>query len=190
MKNSLLLLLLGFFIFASCKKDDSEHGVTNGEKKSIIPLAQGNEWNYRDINFLSDDTTYFSLSISGDTMIGSEHWYKEFYNDSSNYIFAMNKDDGHHFYTNGNDNLVFKYPANAGDQFISNDSFDTTIVLNTATMITVPAGQFSCYEYKSLSGNSGYTLLYVSAEVGIIKIIDYYNGNISYEEELVSYHLE
>ena len=189
MKNSLLIISLSFLFFNSCKKDTPEKAVSSGGgEESIIPLAQGNVWNYRNIFIPSDDTSYFSLSISGDITIGSEHWYKEFYNDTD-YIFVINKADGHHFYSDGDDDLIFKYPASTGDQYISNGSSDTTLVLNTGTMISVPAGQFSCYEYKKWSGNSGYTLLYVSSDVGWVKIVDYINGNIISVEELMSYDL-
>src|SRR5690348_9194122 len=116
MKHSIQILFLSLFIFFSCKKENSEPETSGGTAQTIIPLAHGNTWNYRQISFPQSDTSYFSNWISGDTTIGTEYWYKLFSGDSLNYNFERNKADGlHQILEPGDiDELIFKYPAAVG----------------------------------------------------------------------------
>src|SRR6188768_1005077 len=138
MKNSLFLLLSGFIFFSSCKKDDSEGGVNTGGKKSIVPIADGNIWNYRETS--NHDTIYPSTWIFGDTIIASAKWFRLF-NDSSYYTCVMDKEDGVHEFHPGQDidDLDFKYPAVQGDQYNLTSFPATILVQNLDTPISVPA---------------------------------------------------
>jgi len=193
MKNSLLIILLSFFFSTSCKKENSDSQSSGGTSQTIIPLAQGNIWNYRRISFPQQDTSFFSIWISGDTIVGSENWFKQYSGqDSSNYIFTKNKQDGFHYYHQnvGTDDLVYKYPAVVGDNYVASYYIDSITVQNIDTNITVPAGQFSCYEYHINEMGFYIYLSYFSPGTGKIKTISYTNGTVSNVSELISYHLE
>jgi len=131
--------------------------------------------------------------ISGDTIVGSENWFKQYSGqDSSNYIFTKNKQDGFHYYHQnvGTDDLVYKYPAVVGDNYVASYYIDSITVQNIDTNITVPAGQFSCYEYHINEMGFYIYLSYFSPGTGKIKTISYTNGTVSNVSELISYHLE
>ena len=191
MKHSILILFLSLFIFYSCKKENSEPETSGGTSQTIIPFAQGNFWNYHSIMIPQQDTNYYSNWISGDTTIGTEYWFKLFSGDSINYVFERNKADGlHQFTVPGDiDDLIFKYPAAVGDHYFTNTNPDTVLVQNIDTLISVPAGQFSCYEYK-IQEFGNYFLVYVSPGAGFIKAYAYINGTLTTVNELTNYHLE
>ena len=191
MKHSILILLLSLFIFFSCKKENSDPVTSGGTSQTIIPLAQSNFWNYQSVMIPQLDTNYYSNWISGDTTIGTEYWLKVFTGDSTNYVFERNKADGLHqiLEPTGLDELIFKFPAAVGDHYTTTTIPDTVDVLNIDTLISVPAGQFSCYEYK-IKEFGNYFLVYVSPGTGFIKAYAYVNGSLTTVNELINYHLE
>jgi len=193
MNPKTLFLIVIIFISGCKKKENSESGPSGVTNSSITPLKNGNTWTYRDITLPQQDTMNLTHWISGDTMIGSELWFREYVaSDSSNYIYTKNKSDGQHYYIQPDDidYLIYKYPATVGDIYYVDNGLDTLQVLNTDTSITVPAGTFSCYEYKEFSLSAYYALYFVSPGNGFIKSMNFSNGNLHSTTELISYHLE
>jgi hypothetical protein len=146
------------------------------------------------------------MKITGTKMFGSELWYKTYISAGSGYItaevFQLNRADGlwNRDYIE-EPNLAVKFPAQVGDIFYSgepDDPQDTmyhrrTYVLSTDTIITTPAGTFSCYAYGYYYNNSQ-TLaqqIFYSPTVGYIKEEIYSGVNLDhYGVELISYTLK
>lgn len=64
-----------------------------------------------------------------------------------------------------NEGLIFKFPANAGDQW--NMDFSPTTYRGIRTT-KVPAGSFSCHEYFIDMGNGSYSLSCIAEGLGVI----------------------
>jgi hypothetical protein len=189
MKHSTFILFVIFFFIVSCKKDKSDAENSGGTNQMIMPLKHGNIWNYRRIEFPQLDTSYYSTWISGDSTVGSETWFKQ-YHDSITCFLILNKSNGLHQISRltGNDELIYKYPAVIGDEYGTSDGLMT--VQNLSAYEEVPAGRFSCYEYKNTQLDNIYFMTYCSPGTGVIKLVLYSGTDILFMDELMSYHLE
>ncbi|MFC1850828.1 hypothetical protein ACFL27_11595 [candidate division CSSED10-310 bacterium] len=167
----------------------------------IIPLADGNTW-YMDRYETAKDRKSEIRTVTGQQEIEGTTvyiYYINIYDNegislSSDYLFFNNLSDGLYWY--GDDDqgfvspiLVFKYPAFTGDSYpIWEDS--TITVLSTSESITVPAGMFSCMLYHETIETTDYNIYYyIAADVGIVKIMVYFEGELNYTSELRHYSL-
>ena len=196
MKNIAAMVWLLGCVFIGCS--DKSNPVNNGPRIDLIPLAVGNTWNYK---FSAYDTTgnvYLTdttvTKIVGDTAIANQMWY---YQDvQGNY--SANLQNGYYTYSRyAQDSLrfgmVYKYPCQPGDKY------SYTEVRQCDTLITVPAGTFSCifYAYRLKTLDSfWYSDAYISPGAGIVKAIGYSFKDdrnhifLWWVQELLSYHLQ
>lgn len=133
--------------------------VANDE---IIPLATGNKWVYNIKVFDSTNVQIYtdvdSSWVERDTTLDNQLWFI-LVDEDGPFQIAANRDDGYYArdvtLASGTTNidsvgeayLSAKYPVNAGESFPNKPGFITQ-VLATDTLVTVPAGSFSCYKYK------------------------------------------
>jgi hypothetical protein len=137
-------------------------GDTVGSSSEILPLAVGNSWIYAITAFDSlgnvlgngIDTSI----VSRDTTIDNETWYI-LYNRGAPVNLGINRSDGYwsravtlspnttNIATLGDPYLSAKFPTATGQVFVNETGY-STVVLDTDTTVTVPAGTFRCYEYK------------------------------------------
>ena len=100
----------------------------------------------------------------------------------------------------------WRYPIKVGDKWIDNIDyllytpngnhyeFNFTFICECTrkVMVSVPAGNFSCYEIKDYPANgtnNSYNIFYLSPKVGnIVKSLSYNNGIVSNENVLLSFH--
>lgn len=166
MKRSTLLTVCLLALFAwTCS--DQLPTESSGEKGEIMPLAVGNRWigvtTKFDTNGLVTSTTFDTILV--DTMVieDGEPWYL-----SNRQIHERNTADGYWvwFKMIVGMELKFmtaKYPATVGEMFnldtvldasINGDNVDSalqyTTVLSTRRRVTVPAGTYLCYQYRTI----------------------------------------
>lgn len=116
--------LLFLLILVGCESKTVEPNPLFSEK-DLFPLAVGKTFNYwikvYNQNGAEIADRRFSQTISGDTLIAGQKWFK---NDTTT-TYVSNQTDGlHYFYTfNEKETLVYKYPATKGDVY---DSFSYT----------------------------------------------------------------
>lgn len=149
MKSLLFIiqLMLTIFMVSSCNKANPV-GPSSGQQ--IWPLKVGDTWAYRltyfDTTGAVNDTANATLVITSDTLFDGDTWYQINWQAD----FYTNKSDGlwmTQFQTTPNTvpilpQLLWKYPANAGD------SYDSVTVESTNTSVTIPQGTYICYDYR------------------------------------------
>jgi hypothetical protein len=177
--KSIVILFAGTLVFfAACSKDDTP--VAPGPGNSIIPLKVGNVWRFRSMLY---DTTgavtwngVDSLVIVRDTVVNGTTWYRFLHGDS----WLTNQADG--IWSAGfgpagfAPNLTIKYPANAGDSWDARTSASRTQRVTLASIsipASVPAGLYTCYEYRFSDGNELTEVEYLAPNVGIVAIDAY-----------------
>ena len=188
----------------------------------IIPLKVGNSWTYRSTDPVI--ATEYTWQIDSIGNIGSTPWFfsKRSYASSGRMDNGptLRNDGGSALFYNANllDRIILqlKYPGNVGELFKYDtiqglaDGLEATMawtITSTDTVITVPAGTFTCYLYRqtqimpSISLDAPLPLyvethIFAAPDVGIIRYDDYNYGytagdssNLS-RRELVDYHLE
>lgn len=150
MKRHLLFLAISLAcLVPHCKKD--ENPTNNVILGSIMPLKVGNTWTFRvsiyDTNGVPFSSSDEVLSITRDTTIGNEKWFRF----GSSWV--TNRSDGLWRLTNsGTAYLVFKYPAKVNDTYSSDG--EQVVVTSINQTVSVLHGQYSCYAYRSGSGSS------------------------------------
>ncbi|MGA2298428.1 MAG: hypothetical protein ABSG15_12855, partial [FCB group bacterium] len=134
------------------------------------------------VSFDSMGTIYtklYAMKIDKDSIIGKELFYRmNSWADSTVYLYMTSRQNGIfgnsvNTYTGLLDSIeeMFKYPANAGDIYISDNGIITVSSINE--IVTVPAGTFSCYLYDIKIADEE-VIFYISPGSGFIKIeIDY-----------------
>lgn len=173
------------WVFVACDSDP-----VGGDKPivmqsdTLVPLHIGNEWRYKIETFdtvtsaLTD--SYFSTEdIYGDSNINGEKWYSF----GSPSIFYRNDSLGYRMIYADPDTsyLMYKYPARVGDKFVGFFEEGTEVVALDKP-ITVPAGRFSCVEYRSRAFSDFEPLTrslarsYVAPGIGII-LVETYNAD-------------
>jgi len=110
------------------------------------------------------DTTYVPELVNADTLFEGNMWYQingqEFYTNKSDGIWTMRFST--YYIASYPPNLLWKYPANAGEIY-----GDSTTVKSTNVSVTVPSGTYVCYEYY-LSNSEPASINYVCPGIGII----------------------
>ena len=184
------IIILIAILVSGCSNSAS-NGVASGV---LMPLTYNNNWTYGSVS--TDSVTgkpYFTDTVS-DTVKYTIFSIKSLWsgvvstNDSEIGVpgrYYRNAADGLHYSDPGSniDNLIAKYPANAGDTFQENfiitdensptprDTSITVTVLATNASVTVPAGTFQCMKYASLPlGRS--SISYYAPGVGLIEESD------------------
>jgi len=189
--KSLAPLVLLIFLSACSNKG------TNNElsDQQIMPLAVGNSWTFMELPApgFSGDTTVYTQSVTKDTLmsitinsvIDIGHWFKVAGFLGMPPTFFANRSSGFFqtfFYFDGTSTqvittLVAKYPATVGDLY--SQAFPPPIqnvsqrveVLDTDSVITVPAGTFTCYVYRITLLSDGRRIYdaFYSVGTGLIK---------------------
>jgi hypothetical protein len=182
------LSVLSLLMLNNCNENTSP---TPTGTDVIMPLAVGNMWIGKHNYYRYDSTLetrfsgYDTTRIQLDTIIDGEQWYKQ-----SDEYYLQNVDDGLRIIDkiySKNPYIGCKFPAVKGDTFntapkvyipdqnnplVLDSGFYYVQITNTDTIITVPKGSFSCYEYKT------YLLQFGHTEPKIIYPIFYYSPNI------------
>ena len=107
--------------------------------------------------------------------------------------YFKNQSDGLYHYGSVYDTadspaLIFKYPANPGDQYSGGTMDSVTMEVDTMS-ITVPAGTFFCYTYSASYPAAFDECYYFSPGVGQIICERTYPDNSRLKIELLSYYV-
>ena len=189
-------LFAGFLIAGCSKDDDDNNNDQNNQSGVLVSLEMGNWWlaayEYNIPGFTYQDT--FECRVEEQVNISGDMYYL-----ISNFGYCRNGADGLYVFGELGDpiSLWYKYPASAGDEYIALGDVENedylVQVLSTNTVVTTPAGTFSCYRYK-ITGVEGsihedyLSYVYGSPNVGFIK--RYTESDISTEEsELIDYSI-
>ncbi len=165
MKKIYFILTIVCVVFASCSKDDTP---TNGPPNNdvLLPLKIGNQWIMR-ITFIDSthlSPVYDTMTVTKDTLIENERWY---YLDRFG-SYWTNKSDGVWSRNNKDSELNWKYPATAGEKY--SIGVDNTVQVFYQN-VSVPAGNYWCYEYKYLRLDFSW---FLSPNLGFVKTSDHY----------------
>lgn len=178
-----IFLLLLFF--TGCSPN-----VTEPSKiEDLIPLEVGNKWSFN-INYFDRagniEAIYKdSIEFYADTLIDNKTWVcRKYYGHVLAYqnttrgvairlVSPNTPDDVYIQYNTTFFELVFKYPTVFFSGYLASisDTNYTATVLNTDTLIEVPAGSFKCYQYRINNKNMDYywTEKFISVNNGWIK---------------------
>jgi hypothetical protein len=192
MKAIVCVLVMLTLLFA-CGKDNS---TNPGPTTQIMPLKIGNSWTFSRATFDANGHTVIidtlTETIVRDTIINNERWYIALLSsgDSSRTDLMTNRADGLWGRRYDEAFIAINYPMAVGDT-LGDDGLFMTLESDT-TSITVPAGDFSCYNYH-LFGSNIDIYNYYSPGIGqiMLRIFDVeYNPYLKNKAELLSYHLE
>ena len=139
----------------------------------IVPLEAGNKWYYDKITYTNgtqSSESVDSIQVTSDIKFNTTNNFDGYNYDGWRYV-ANISDGFYHFGTDLNFNgkqLWYKYPANVGDVFrwgpqykdlpfptsqkpdsVTKLTANDFTVVRTNYSVTVAAGTFSCYEYKT-----------------------------------------
>jgi hypothetical protein len=151
----LLLILLLSILCTACEDSVPPNGEVLNQ---IIPLKVGNEWTLRIQWYDSSGTVtnvhYDSFSIARDTIIQNERWF--IWSNIARTI-ATNRQSGYWYRFGNSSYLVLKYPVRKGEYYNYGEGPDIYLnvtVLSIDSVISVPAGDFSCivYEWRNSYG--------------------------------------
>ena len=203
MKYILLLSFVLILTLVKCK-DNSTNPI---DTHQIWPLKVGNFWSFRittydtlgGVSFSTIDTVIVYRDSTYKT--GKIYYFKTLAN--GNFTFQdnaiSNLSDGYNELTKVNDslvaNLIYKFPGNPGDTFISNGK--PMVIESVNESIKVTAGNFVCYKYVA-EENFDYQyikqIVYLCPGIGEI-VTELYQGNnkananLETKIELLSYKL-
>lgn len=138
----------------------------------VVPLAPGNTWIglWRDYDDWDNVIlTFFDTTrVIGDTVVDGERRYL-----LMNGGGLVNREDGlYSWWATGALTLRFKYPARVGDAVPVRPGAghgDSIRVVSTDTIVTVPAGTFSCHHRYSSSSDRFEANEFLAVGVGFIK---------------------
>ncbi len=150
MKRSFfIIIVVASLIFLTACPDDPNSPSTPVE---ILPLALGNYWIMESLKLDSVGsvlrTTYDTLEINDEMTYQGKQYFM------LTNVGVRNGSDGMYQLIHDTENdtyqevLTLKYPAKAGDVFMSGS--DEITVMATNISITVPAGTFKCYQYRDV----------------------------------------
>ncbi|MGA9116315.1 MAG: hypothetical protein WB626_06035 [Bacteroidota bacterium] len=153
--SALAVCVILIWIAGCTKEGNPVDGGPFNNPTVIMPLVIGNEWTYASRSLdtagqvTGTDTATFK--IVRDTTMGVERWYF-IGRDSGAWELLTNRSDGLWYTARVSGGirtpvLLAKYPAFVNDTFYGLDSVFVTVV-STSTPVTVPAGSFTCYEYR------------------------------------------
>ncbi len=222
MNRSFLLLALFSFILFGCS-DSGTSGSTDDPNAFIIPLNVGYYWVMDNSDFSADGSSHAqandTIKISPQTRLSPKN--ETFYDYDGRYVTKHS--DGLYSTDNLSEGpyLYIKYPASVGDAFRDGrftqttqmtiqrpGKSDTSITLYTRytvagkdKSISVPAGNYSCYEYLTAwfqdKTNTVYQEdhLYFSPNIGQI-MVEHFERNaagsmiLKHRSRLLSSHLQ
>ena len=170
----------------------------------IRPLTIGNQWFGKSTRFNQAgpvDTIRTTATVIGDTTVSDTVWTQMFHetDDTSQFAsswssFSRNDSVGQWeaLAFGSQANLLAKYPADALDSFpIYLGALDNVVQVVAAsidTVLTVPAGEFSCYNYRyaftGTWGDEDYRVSYYFSP-GVGKIKSEFYGKTSAEDTAV-----
>jgi hypothetical protein len=186
--------LTAAFVFSGCTDFGTPIDFTD-PSKAIIPLRIGNQW----VNQVAVYDTLGrlvqqfpdTLELKEDTLIDGTRWFlvgkpKFYYASRSDGIWYRSLEN-----PISREYLLFKFPAWPGERWRVEDGgrrIDTE-VLSTSDILTVPAGKFRCYTYRSGSGKTC-----VAPGIGIVYWESFWPTTTgkqwSYTSELMSYRIQ
>lgn len=174
----ILIFIACMLQFVSCK---NESPVSPNLPEFLFPLKVGNWEVLRTSTFDTTGTEWYpfndSIYVFADTIIASDHWFLTTY---GNYFAFTNKSDGvwgckidwnyfqggYYFYPAS---LLFKYPANEGDQWEVHPDTSSWSLVSKSASIQVPHGLHTCYLYKLTEAFFDQRIdYYVEPGVGIV----------------------
>ena len=164
------LRIPAFFLLSmlACEKEDSSTGpLPIDQSTTIFPLTVGNTWVVDITNYDSTGAVLYtnrsSIQILRDTTIESELWY-------IGYGILTNRTDGLYDYQAGATSPVslrYRYPAASGSIYPYRGV--TVKLLSIDDTVTVRAGTYVCYRYRTGIDSVTYTDEYFARGVGLIK---------------------
>lgn len=210
MTRKLALMISAILLIYSCEKNDYSN---ENKKLEYFPMAVGNYWIYEEYQIEKDLTetkssTFDSLSISKDTIINGNHYFKvectykiipilrpNYYRDSSGYLVDL---EGriHFAQNNFTDTLYRRTEGNSDNPYCT----ITVKMEHVNNKITVPAGSFDVLNFKTTviinpdyqnEWNPRYFDNYYSKNVGIITdSYSYLSQNFTVEKRLIRYKIQ
>lgn len=195
-RTKLMSLCLLYLIWVSgCSKTDEVPAPSASE---IFPLKTGNVWRFETVG--SDSVVHPHVNlVTGDQVINGTRWYILTY-DTIITTYCRNTAEGW-WYLAGEDpvgqgtpSLYYRFPAKAGDQYMTSDSTLVKVV-STNARITVKAGTFSCYHYHMVHYLESYECEeYFAPGTGFIRHVTYAPGSgvtqVAETTTLVSFGLQ
>jgi hypothetical protein len=167
-------------LFIDCNKSDistSDSEVSSIDTASILPLALGNTWLYRDAALWPDGSlkgfSYdYHRQVTFDTIIRGIRWSvwgdTLHCNDCSTGEWVSNQSSG--LWTGWpTENLTYlrlPFPAPVGTQAVS--KYEEWTVISQSITITVPAGTFQCYQYRQGAAGGGHDYFFAPG-VGMVR---------------------
>jgi hypothetical protein len=184
MLRTISLSFLVFILFTAIGCKNSNNPLSAQSNLHIWPLAMGNSWTLRsevyDSNGVLLDSSAFSFWVKKDTIINSTNCYMLFEMAIPLATYNMNKSDGlwslYMSTSYQSSYLIYKYPATVGDQYSAPATIDgvtATVnykLISTNASVSVPAGNFNCYQYQYTDSSGGINNIYLCPGVGPIKI--------------------
>jgi hypothetical protein len=181
MKNLAVSLFVLLFAFIACNEDNV---IVNppSETLEIVPLKIGNYWSYQTTTYdtLGNivNSVVDSFSVVSDTLINGKKYFI-----FSTGVLRWNNDAGFWITMSPDSLLLYKYPANVGDEY------PYFKVICKDSLIVSPKGTFKCYGYSG-----SVAIDYVSPGVGLVKEEWFKNklSGVKYlyqKQELINYHL-
>ena len=144
----------------------------------IYPLSVGSKWNIRETKYDTSDIPTsnftFQTQIYRDTIISNERWFTA---DNQGVFWYSNRLDGLYSFDHDQQPFMFyKYPAAKGDSYIRLD--DSIFIKSVDSMVSVPAGNFSCILYQIINRKTKYIYAedFVSPNVGGVRTKQYYRS--------------
>ena len=182
MKSSYIFIVLAIMVFVSCSKDETP---TDSSTNSVImPLKFGNKWISRITAYDSIGSVlssgYDTIHITSDTIIQGVNWYNGLY---------ANRPDGLWLREGGGIFLFAKYPASINDSYYINFGNDSVKVISTNMSVTVPSGNYSCYQYRITHHGNTEVIFYFAVDKGFIKA-EYYTTKNGRTYELIVLELQ
>lgn len=183
-KSCLIIILL----LSGCKKNVTD-SIDEYSGSVIWPLAVGNSWTY---NILGDEGDKYTISISGSMEKNGFTWYYLNENNPEAQMFR-NDEDGLWSFENGEEVLLWKYPAQEGEIF--NEKWEGNDLINYMICVrtnTTYRQYDSCYLYKFVYGpnNANYISFYLKPDIGLVGQAYFEDSIVIYMDELTSYNLE
>ena len=161
MKSAVFSLAVFYILLLGCSDDNNITSPTV-QTQEIVPLSIGNSWTYQYTIYDTSGgiiyTSIDSFSVIADTVINGK---KRFI--LSTGVMRWNNDFGFWIPMSPDSLLLYKYPANVGDEY----SNGLKVICKDSTFV-LPSGTFKCYGYSS-----PVAIDYVSPSVGLVREVWY-----------------
>ena len=195
----MLLILLSFSFLLGCNEKSTEPIAETAN--TILPLAEGNVWNYRIYDQSSNSIGQVVWKINKKVTVGSEEYFLIEMNGFGNGSYlAKHQSDGLFLSSYDSTNvfsssLFFKYPANDNEtyqyQMVGTDSILSITVKKQNLLIGDE--NYSCYAYinHNLKVNPNKPFMYFAENIGLIRHkLYHYTANGIDTTKYILYDLE